>query len=119
MTQQVAATVHRMAINLDGPYPNMSDAENTAYNALIEYIANQCINNNLYRVGNEFHDLDAPNLNGVFFYATPHLKLMEAYCFLDENGGTEGMIRLYANDGSNPKYSFWINEKGDIAYSHA
>ena len=108
-----------MAINVDGPYPNMSDAENTVHNAVIEYIANHCIKNNLYRVGNEFHDLDVPNLNRMFFRAMPHLKLREAYCFLDENGGKEGLIRLYLKDGSNPKYSFWINEKEDIAYCHA
>lgn len=113
------AIIHRKAINMDRPYPNMSDAENIAHNALIEYIANQCINNNQYRVGNEFHYLDVPNLNRMFFRAMPCLRLMEAYCFLDENGGNEGMIRLILKDGCNPKYSFWVNEKGDIEYCHA
>jgi hypothetical protein len=116
MTQHVTGAT---AVNLDGPYPNMSNAENTALNALIKYIANQCIDKNLYRVGNEFHDLEVPNLNRMFFREMPHLQLMEAYCFLDEVGGNDGMIRLYAKDGSNPKYSFWINDKGDICYQHA
>ena len=32
------------------------------------------------------------------------------YCFLDEDGGTEGLIRLEAGD-ANPKWSFW--KEGD------
>ena len=112
-------SIYRTAVNLDGPYCNMSNEENTAHNTLIEYIANQCINENLYRVGNEFHYLDVANLNRMSFSGMPHLMLVEAYCFLDENGGNEGMIRLVGNDMSNPKYSFWLNDKGEICYSHA
>ncbi|GMI44462.1 hypothetical protein TrCOL_g1800 [Triparma columacea] len=44
-------------------------------------------------------------------------KLEGGYVFLDKDGGTEGMIRLYS-DGCNPKWSFWMKDgvlKVDLA----
>ena len=110
---------HRKAINLDQTYPSMSKEENQAHHALMEYIANECIINNLHRAGNDFHQLNVPKLNAMFFRGIPHLALAEAYCFLDEDGGNEGMIRLYPRCGGNPKYSFGVNDSGEIEYGGA
>ena len=112
---------HRKAINLDQAYPNMSKEENQAHHALMEYIANECITNNLHSAGNNFqdHQLNVQKLNAMFFRGMPRLALAEAYYFLEEDGGNEGMIRLYPRCGGNPKYSFRVNESGEIEYGGA
>ena len=112
---------HRKAINLDQAYPNMSKEENQAHHALMEYIANGCIINNLHSAGNNFqdHQLNVQKLNAMFFRGMPRLALAEAYYFLEEDGGNEGMIRLYPRCGGNPKYSFSVNDRGEIEYGAA
>ena len=106
------APAHREAISTDGGHDEIHKC--------IEYVANECLNNNWYRKGNDFHHLDPDELNRMFFSdVEEEEQVMAAYCFLDEDGGTEGMIRLECLDGTNPKWSFGVNALGKIEYSFA
>lgn len=86
------------------------DDENV-FGSELHRIARQCIKNNWHRTDGKdggwhyFSDEELAAINertgNNFDYG---------YCFLDENGGTEGLIRLEAGH-TNPKWSFW--KEGD------
>jgi hypothetical protein len=78
----------------------------------IKYVANMCIENNWYRNGNTFpqcfHEFDhtlITTLNEKF----PLLSLCGGYCFLNESGGEDGLIRFLSGN-ANPKYSFFLKD---------
>jgi hypothetical protein len=85
--------------------------EDDDFGAELHRIARECIQNNWQRTDGKdggwhyFSDEELAAINGRtgnnFDYG---------YCFLDENSGTEGLIRLEAGH-TNPKWSFW--KEGD------
>ena len=82
----------------------------------IKYIANMCIENNWYRIGNTFHDFDdafITTLNEKF----PSILLDGGWCFLNESGGKDGVIRFYSGP-ENPKYCFFVKD-GEIEWDYA
>ena len=102
---------HREAIDEDSP------GQSAPTHKCIAYIANECLNNNWYRKGNDFHHLDPDELNRMFFSDLEEENLVRAaYCFLDEDGGTAGMIRLECHDGADPRWEFSVDALGKIVY---
>jgi len=77
-------------------------------NDLLPILAKYCIANNFYRKGNEFHELTPGEVKRINKSYVGELKpwILGGYMFLDDDGGKEGMIRLYSREG-NPKWSFW------------
>lgn len=85
--------------------------EDDEFGAELHRIARECIQNNWHRTDDKdggWHYFSGEELaainertGNVFDYG---------YCFLDEDGGTEGLIRLEAGH-DNPKWSFW--KEGD------
>lgn len=73
-------------------------------------IAKTTIKNNWFRTDDRmggYHYFTNDELERL----NEHLSIDEekcsgGYCFLDEEGGSDGMIRLYAGE-CNPKWSFW------------
>ena len=106
------APAHREAISTDGGHDDLHKC--------IEYVANECLNNNWYRKGNDFHLLhpdELAELNRMFFSdMEKENQVRAADCFLDEDGGTEGLIHLEFYDGADPKWSFGVNALGKIEY---
>ena len=85
--------------------------EDDEFGAELHRIARGCIQNNWYRT--DYSD------GGWHYFSDEELAAINertgnnfdyGYCFLDEDGGTEGLIRLEAGD-ANPKWSFW--KEGD------
>lgn len=81
------------------------------FGAELHRIARECIQNN-------WHRTDCSD-GGWHYFSDEELAAINertgndfdyGYCFLDEDGGTEGLIRLEAGD-ANPKWSFW--KEGD------
>jgi len=88
---------------LEGPKEDEED-----FDDVLQRIAKYCIDNKLYRQGNDFHN----------FCDHPDLKIKDidgGYMFLDEASDLCdddlfcGMIRIY-KDSCNPKWSFWIKK---------
>jgi hypothetical protein len=86
-------------------------SEDDEFGAELHRIANLCITNNWYRTDG----MDG----GWHYFTTEELAAINdrtgnsfdyGYCFLDEDGSTEGLIRLEAGN-VNPKWSFW--KEGD------
>ena len=75
---------------------------------LLPILAKYCVANNFYRKGNEYHHLTRKDVKEINKYYVGELDpwVLGGYIFLDDNGGEEGMIRLYSPEG-NPKWSFW------------
>lgn len=71
-------------------------------------VANMCIRNKWHRTGSggyhHFSQAEMEHIND-----RSGCEFDSGYCFLDETGGSEGMIRLYYGE-SNPKWSFWIED---------
>ena len=85
--------------------------EEDEFGAELHRIANECIKNNWYRTDG----MDG----GWHYFTNDELSAINdrtgnsfdyGYCFLDEDGGTEGLIRLEAGN-ANPKWGFW--KEGD------
>ena len=105
------APAHRAAIDEDSP------GQSGPTHKCIAYIANECLNNNWYREGNDFHRLNPDELNQMFFSdMDEEYQVRAASCFLDEDGGTDGLIHLESHDGADPKWSFGVNALGKIEY---
>jgi len=83
---------------------------------LLPILAKYCIAKNFYRKGNEFHDFTKDEVSVINRYSTKRIN--GGYMFLDDDGGKEGMIRLYPRGGGNPKWSFW-DEKGEMKIDYA
>lgn len=74
----------------------------------IKYVATMCVQKNWHRIGNTFHEFDdtfVTTLNKKF----PLLCLDGGYCFLNESGGEDGLIR-FLSGSCNPKYCFFIKD---------
>ena len=88
-------------------------------NKLLIDIAKMCIKNNYHRelfpkesLGYDLTFSELSELQAKF------RCYVGGYCFLDEDGGDEGMIRLYTKN-SNPKWSFFRNGEGEIEVTKA
>ena len=102
-------------------------ADAAAVHKTIEYIANECINNNWYRKDDgsddEAHYLYLTDRHWetilAEFFSKPGvtLELEGGYGFLDDEGGTAGMICLSFAGLCNPKWTFRVNAQGKIAYT--
>ena len=96
---------------------------NDTFDTLLLHIAETCIKNNWFRTSEPFDKCyhcftpDELNVFNKILDCSDECALDGGYCFLDEDGGTEGMIRLYAND-CNPKWSFGKKE-GELWVDHA
>jgi hypothetical protein len=79
--------------------------------SLLLYIAQMCIDNNWHRTAElgSFHYFTQAELRDFNERFPGEPKLDGGYVFLDKDGGTEGMIRLYS-DGCNPKWAFWMED---------
>lgn len=100
---EISDTIPTLSIN---PYEDIE--------SLLIQLAKYCIDNNLYRRGNNFHNFKAKDIkmmNQASLIKDPIL-INGGYFFLDIPNGSEGMIRLYCDD-SDPKWSFWI-DNGEI-----
>jgi len=89
------------------PYDSIDD--------LLTILGDWCIRKNLYRKSNEFHnftdkEIFVINRNSRCIFEGKRTIIQGGYVFLDDENGTEGMIRLYIDD-ANPKWSFW--KEGD------
>jgi hypothetical protein len=87
---------------------------------LLRILANYCKAKNFYRKENEFHDFtnDEVSVINIYSVGKSKVRINGGYMFLDDDGGKEGMIRLYPNDGCNPKWSFW-DEKEEMRIDYA
>ena len=87
---------------------------------VLKILAKKCIDENLYRKGNTFHNIDRSLLKVINKNNTSEDKivLLDGYMFLDEKNGNEGMIRLYDSQYANPKWSFWVKD-GEINVDYA
>ena len=84
--------------------------EDDVFGAELHRIAKECITNNWYRT-------DSGD-GGWHYFSDEELAAINertgnnfdyGYCFLDEAGGTEGLIRLVAGH-ANPKWMFWMED---------
>lgn len=89
-------------------------------NDLLKILAKYCRAKNFYRRGNEFHDFTKDERSVINRYSVgkPRVRIDGGYMFLDDEGGKDGMIRLYPKGGGNPKWSFW-DEKGELMIDYA
>jgi len=87
---------------------------------LLRILANYCRAKNFYRKENEFHDFTKDEVSVINRYSVgkPKVRINGGYMFLDDDGGKDGMIRLYPRGGGNPKWSFW-DEKGEMWIDYA
>lgn len=87
---------------------------------LLKILAKYCIAKNFYRRENTFHDFtkDEKSVINRYSASKPKLHINDGYMFLDDDGGKDGMIRLYPKGGGNPKWSFW-DEKGEMMIDYA
>jgi hypothetical protein len=85
--------------------------EDDEFGAELHRIARECIQSN-------WHRTDGKD-GGWHYFSTEELAAINertgnefdyGYCFLDEDGGTEGLIRLWVGQ-ANPKWMFW--KEGD------
>ena len=85
---------------------------------IIVGLGKYCIRNNFYRKGNDFHHLTRKELdiiNRMIPNEEPGIR--GGYIFLDDNGGKEGLVRLYVC-GCDPKW--WFTEvNGKIEFDIA
>lgn len=78
----------------------------------IEYVSKKCVNNNWYRLDNEFHEFtheDLMEINEII--DIKGVKIVQGWCFLHKARGREGLLRLIDNQGCNPKFSFRVDGK--------
>jgi hypothetical protein len=82
------------------------------FNELLAILAKYCITKNFHRIENNFHQFTRDEKSVINRYSAikPKCRIYEGYMFLDDDGGKEGMIRLYSSYGGNPKWSFWEDE---------
>lgn len=91
--------------------PNSLWDEDDVFGAELHRIARRCIEMNWCRTDHsdggwhyftksELEEINSRTGNGFTY----------GYCFLDNDGGTEGMIRLVEGH-NNPKWSFWLEGK--------
>lgn len=121
--------LQRSAIEADDcpAWKSTRPADAAAVHKTIEYIANECINNNWYRKDDgsddEAHYLYLTDRHWetilAEFFSKPGvtLELEGGYGFLDDEGGTAGMICLSFAGLCNPKWTFRVNAQGKIAYT--
>lgn len=88
--------------------------EKDVFGAELHRIARLCILNNWFRT--DWSD------GGWHYFTKKELDEINSrtgngfdsgYCFLDEDGGTDGLIRLWQGHALNPKWSFWM-ESGSL-----
>ena len=97
------------------------DVNNDPLDELLKTIAKSCVSNNWHRTDNHdagwhyFTDSELKEMNRLVVW---EYKYNGGYCFLDEKGGKEGMIRLYAGN-ANPKWCFELEKDGEITYDLA
>jgi hypothetical protein len=86
---------------------------------LLRILAKYCIAKNLYRKENQFYDFtkDEKNVINKYSATKPKARIDDGYMFLDNDGGKDGMIRLFSK-GDNPKWSFW-DDKGEMMIESA
>jgi len=73
-------------------------------------IGRHCIKNNLFRQGNDFHQIDVDVISKARVGPPTTFVLEGCYAFLDEPNEPCGMIRMWGDqdgDECNPKWSFW------------
>ena len=88
--------------------------EGLSLDDLLKCIAEKCIANNWYRTDDAsggYHYFTQDELK-EYNELQPREPIDGGYCFLDEDGIPEGMIRSYSGN-CNPKWSFWI-ENGEL-----
>ena len=89
--------------------------EQGPFDGLLLHIANMCIRNNWTQENT--HYFTKSEINEFNLILNGSGSLQNGYCFLDEDGETEGMIRLYLGN-CNPKWSFGV-KKGNLWVDHA
>jgi hypothetical protein len=85
--------------------------EDDVFGTELHRIARECIQNNWHRTdygGGGWHYFSDEELAAINERTGNDFDY--GYCFLDEDGGTEGLIRLWVGQ-ANPKWSFW--KQGD------
>jgi len=78
------------------------------FGAELHRIAKECITNNWYRTDSGdggWHYFSGEELAAINERTGNNFDY--GYCFLDEAGGTDGLIRLVAGD-ANSKWMFWM-----------
>ena len=94
-------------------------SEDDVFGAELHLIAKRCIENNWHRTDSHcggWHYFSCEEIAGI--NERTGNSFDSGYCFLDEEGGDEGLIRLWQGHAINPKWSFWIEDgklKIDIA----
>ena len=95
-------------VSEDSDEPSSLWSEGANFGAELHRIARKCIENNWSRTDHSeggWHYFTQAEL--VEINTTTGNRFDSGYCFLDEDGGTEGMIRLWQGQ-MNPKWSFWL-----------
>jgi hypothetical protein len=83
----------------------------TDIDTLIKTIAKTAIRKNLVRKNNDFYNFTNREIHCMNhnYKGEEPMNIEGGYVFLDDDGGNEGMVRLYIDD-CNPKWSFWVED---------